>query len=289
MLRLLYLMPCFGLATTGLLAQSLTVIEQDYAAAMAAAGREDKLLFVDFYTTWCAPCKELDRDVFQNDSVADILARDFVLLRYDAERDTAWHLAKKHHVNSYPTGLLLTPAGEVVLRKYGFPGETAAERIDAVAEFGEAGLARHRAGQTLAGYRTAIDPSAYPDFYVDYVDRTHTKPDSAAFAGYWQNLPDTLSEAAFSTLCYFAMDEIPAAVSDGLLADRAGYEAKFGELDVEVALMFLAFGRFDAAIADEDAVAFARAEAFAREALEAEFAASVVARYRQRWDAISGR
>ena len=289
MLRLLYPILCFGLATTGLSAQSLSVIEQNYPQALAAAAAEDKLLFVDFYTTWCAPCKELDRDVFRNDSVASILARDFVLLRYDAERDTAWHLAKKHHVNSYPTGLLLTPAGEVVLRKYGFPGETAAERIDAVAEFGEEGLASYRAGHTLAGYRPTIDPAAYPDFYVDYVDRTNTKPDSAAFRNYWENMPDTLSESAFSTLCYFAMDEIPPAISDGLLAGRAGYAAKFGELDVEVALMFLAFGRFDAAIADEDAVAFARAEAFAREALEAEFAASVVERYRQRWEAIPGR
>ena len=35
--------------------QNLIIVEQDYTAATDLASKENKLLFIDFYTTWCAP------------------------------------------------------------------------------------------------------------------------------------------------------------------------------------------------------------------------------------------
>lgn len=96
---------------------ALEVIDQDYAQAVALAKETGKLLFIDFYTTWCAPCKKLDKLVFQDEAMQEVMGRDFVLLKYDAEKDTVFHLSKKHHVSSYPTALVLNTEGYVVNRK----------------------------------------------------------------------------------------------------------------------------------------------------------------------------
>ena len=104
----------------------LTIVEQDYKRALELAAEQDKLLFIDFYTVWCGPCKQLDKYVFQNDSLRRLLGQQVVLLKYDAERDTTFLLSKNYLVSRYPTWLLLTPEGRVLTRKAGFAGSDAA-------------------------------------------------------------------------------------------------------------------------------------------------------------------
>ncbi|MEL6969664.1 MAG: thioredoxin family protein, partial [Bacteroidota bacterium] len=56
--------------------KELIVVEQDFGKALEIAAQEEKLLFIDFYTSWCAPCKKLDQLVFQNDSIKEVLGED---------------------------------------------------------------------------------------------------------------------------------------------------------------------------------------------------------------------
>ena len=82
MSRLLPLPAALTFAMSFAFAQdTLLVVEQDYPAARALAAAEGKLLFVDFYTTWCRPCKELDRDIFRDETHGRRLGEDYVLLR----------------------------------------------------------------------------------------------------------------------------------------------------------------------------------------------------------------
>lgn len=37
--------------------------------AITKAQAEDKYIFIDVYTTWCGPCKKLDRVTFQSSEV----------------------------------------------------------------------------------------------------------------------------------------------------------------------------------------------------------------------------
>ena len=52
----------------------------------------NKLGFIDFYTTWCGWCKKLDSDTFANDTVARILNKYYHAARFDAESkdDVTW-------------------------------------------------------------------------------------------------------------------------------------------------------------------------------------------------------
>jgi thioredoxin-related protein len=46
-----------------------------FADAINKAKKEQKLIFLDLYTSWCVPCKKLAKEVFTNDTVADFLIR----------------------------------------------------------------------------------------------------------------------------------------------------------------------------------------------------------------------
>ena len=52
----------------------------------------NKLGFIDFYTTWCGWCKKLDTETFRNDTVARILNKYYHAARFDAESkdDVEW-------------------------------------------------------------------------------------------------------------------------------------------------------------------------------------------------------
>lgn len=62
-----------------------TAWERDWKAAFAKAQQAHKLVFVDFYATWCVPCRMMDERVLPAPEVAENLS-DFVLLRIDVDR-----------------------------------------------------------------------------------------------------------------------------------------------------------------------------------------------------------
>jgi len=86
--------------------------------ACKAAAAEKKIVFVDFFTTWCGPCKELDRITWNDPAVAALLADKTVPLKIDAEKEKA--LAKRYGIDAYPTLLLLKADGTELDRLVGY-------------------------------------------------------------------------------------------------------------------------------------------------------------------------
>ncbi|HRX84610.1 MAG TPA: thioredoxin domain-containing protein [Phycisphaerae bacterium] len=89
-----------------------------YEQALATAVKEHKLVFIDFYTTWCGPCKMLDRTTFKDEWVRGWLANKAVALQVDAEKDLK--LADKFQVEFYPTLVFLDGKGKVLERQSGY-------------------------------------------------------------------------------------------------------------------------------------------------------------------------
>lgn len=53
------------------------------------ADKQNKPILVDFYASWCHWCEKMDKEVFENKSVAKNLQRDFVTIRIDTESNTS--------------------------------------------------------------------------------------------------------------------------------------------------------------------------------------------------------
>lgn len=85
----------------------------DEKAAFARAAASGKGVLIDFYSTWCMPCTEMDESTFQDGQVADGIAARYVPLRMDVTADTEANQAamRKYSVNALPTLLFLDATG----------------------------------------------------------------------------------------------------------------------------------------------------------------------------------
>jgi thiol-disulfide isomerase/thioredoxin len=89
-----------------------------FEAALKQAAAQKKIVFIDFYTTWCGPCKMLDRTTWQDPAVVSLLTEKTIPLKVDAEKETA--LAERYKIDAYPTLLLVKPDGSVLDRLVGY-------------------------------------------------------------------------------------------------------------------------------------------------------------------------
>lgn len=93
-------------------------VAMSFDEAVVRAKAESKVLFVDFFTTWCPPCKLLDATTWKDTAVADWLRTRTVALKIDAEKNR--ELAQRFEVSGYPTLILIRPDGTVIDRFSGY-------------------------------------------------------------------------------------------------------------------------------------------------------------------------
>ncbi|RKD92546.1 DPP IV N-terminal domain-containing protein [Mangrovibacterium diazotrophicum] len=87
--------------------------------ALQQAREQDKLIFIDCYTSWCGPCKMMAKTVFTLDSVADFVNQSFIPLKLDMEVGEGPEVGKRYAVQAYPTYLFLNGKGELIYKFVG--------------------------------------------------------------------------------------------------------------------------------------------------------------------------
>ncbi len=86
---------------------------------LAEAKANDKIIFVDAYTTWCGPCKWMSANVFPEKMVGTYYNNEFINVKLDMEKGEGIAFAKKYQVRAYPTLLYIDGQGEVVHKSLG--------------------------------------------------------------------------------------------------------------------------------------------------------------------------
>ena len=92
----------------------------DWPAARKHAAKTGRPILVDAYTTWCAPCKRMDREVFSAAEAGDAVNDAYVAVRLDMEAGAGVAFAKTYQVAAYPTVLVLNAGAEELDRLVGF-------------------------------------------------------------------------------------------------------------------------------------------------------------------------
>lgn len=113
-----------SMIAVGLSCQIIAYAQTDFRhinlnEALAAAKKEKKLVFVDFYTDWCGPCKRMAADVFPQKNLGDYMNKRFVSIKLNAEKEGKED-AKHYGVSAYPTFYVLDAEGEKKLQITGF-------------------------------------------------------------------------------------------------------------------------------------------------------------------------
>lgn len=98
--------------------------ELPFKELVAKAKKDNKIVFIDAYASWCGPCKMMERNVFTKKSVGDYYNSNFVNARFDMEKGEGREIAAKYGVRSYPTYLFLNGDGELVSQNFGYMEES---------------------------------------------------------------------------------------------------------------------------------------------------------------------
>lgn len=99
--------------------KGINFFKGSWQQALKQAKKENKFVFVDFYTTWCGPCKKLKR-TFKDPKVGDYFNKNFINVSIDAESEEGRKIAYKYGVTSYPTLIITDYKGKKRTRTTGF-------------------------------------------------------------------------------------------------------------------------------------------------------------------------
>ena len=99
--------------------RSIEFNHDSWSAILALAKKENKMIYVDCYTSWCGPCKWMAKNVFTNDTVADFYNANFINAKIDMEVGEGIELAKKYDIRAYPIMIFLNADGEQLHRTCG--------------------------------------------------------------------------------------------------------------------------------------------------------------------------
>lgn len=100
--------------------ENMAFIHEKFGEAMEKARAENKIVFIDAYTTWCGPCKQMDKNTFSDEDVAAFFNEKFVNLKLDMERGDGLTIQQRYKISAFPTLLFLNADGEVIHKALGF-------------------------------------------------------------------------------------------------------------------------------------------------------------------------
>lgn len=93
--------------------------DKTFAELKTMAREQNKLIFMDCYTTWCGPCKYLAAEIFTLPEIGDYYNQNFINCKFDMEKGEGINIGKQYGVKSYPTLLFINAEGELEHKKIG--------------------------------------------------------------------------------------------------------------------------------------------------------------------------
>ncbi len=111
--------------------QGIEFFHGSWEEALEEAKKQEKVIFIDAYATWCGPCKRMAREVFPDEKVGEFFNRHFINMKLDMEKGEGLTFRKTYPVSAFPTLYFINGDGEVVDKVRG------AQDVDGFLRLGE--------------------------------------------------------------------------------------------------------------------------------------------------------
>ncbi len=83
-----------------------------WSVVRGLAQKENKPIFIDIYTDWCAPCKIMDREVFRDPEIKRFMDANFINYKVNGEKGEGKLMVLNYGVSSYPFLAFVDPQGD---------------------------------------------------------------------------------------------------------------------------------------------------------------------------------
>ncbi len=105
--------------------------DMNWGGIKQKAVAEHKYIFVDCYASWCGPCKMMDNEVYDQDTVGKFMNDRFLSIKVqmdstsnDIEEIRNWYgmskeIERQYNVDAYPSFLFFSPDGQIVHKDVG--------------------------------------------------------------------------------------------------------------------------------------------------------------------------
>ena len=184
------------------LAQGIDFKHIDFEEALDQAKEQDKLIFIDFYTEWCGPCKKLAAGPFKEQANGDFYNQNFISLKLDAEKEGK-EAAARYKVTAYPTMLFVNGDGDIV-----HMGVGVTKGYDMIA-FGEEALnaatAKYSWEKLQAMFPNKQDDEAFLKLYFQKMKEFGTDPSEGIDA--WLKIQTEFEESSEGMLQFLLKEQ----------------------------------------------------------------------------------
>ncbi len=203
-------------------AQEIAFETGTWAEIKAKAKKENKLIFMDAFTTWCGPCKWMSKNIFTDKTVADYYNANFINAKIDMEKGEGIDIAKEYKVSCYPNLVYIDGDGKLVHR--------AAGSMEAAA-FIDLGKTAYTPEKAFSAYQNKYDAgNRKPEFLTAYLDVMSQTclPTTSVATDYFASIKeeDILQQGNWNLL-YHHIADVTSAPFVYLVKNRKAFEAKY--------------------------------------------------------------
>ncbi len=94
----------------------MTIERGGFDKAKLKAKEEGKMLFLDFYASWCMPCKWMDETTFKDFEIMNLLEQKYIAVKVNIDDFEGFELKSKFDIRFLPTILIFNHEGKMIER-----------------------------------------------------------------------------------------------------------------------------------------------------------------------------
>jgi len=211
----------------------ITFIDNDFQAALDLSNSEGKLIFVDGYATWCAPCQLMDEEVFTTEIVGDYFNANFVNLKMDLEKGIGPILAARYNAQILPSYFVITADETLVYSFTGF------QQIQDLLKHAEESLSSKR---ILKAWQNRYEEGdRKPSFLRAYIKELFVNGDEryrGLINEFLQTQDDWMMESNMLFIFQY-LEEVDSVLFEHVTDQYDAYESLIGSFELEQTMNFL--------------------------------------------------